>query len=345
MLPRSPIVLGLVCAASAGALAESRVYDLNVPAGEPLSLEVRLDVAHAGELVIDAEWTGPRVLAFRLDPPPSGGSESVRRSGPSPQRLMARIGSESGTVDARPWTLSIRGLAGPEGGAGTLRIELPSAAPDPPPAPAPVAAPPPAPAMRLEVEPVPDGLPAEWVGWVRAARHFRAALDTRDAADSCAWQAGFADYVEQRWRAQVATGALPSSSERAVLERLAAAVRAVATLDRSDDPVIAGPPPDDPELARVWLGLRRERLKPIEAQLDRLIEDLRRIDEPALAGPWPLRFASCLTATERHFDERVRLGAGRAANRELAEAQWGPMLEATGLLEALVALAPPAVTN
>ena len=57
---------------------------------------------------------------------------------------------------------------------------------------------------------------------------------------------------------------------------------------------------------------------------------------PALAEErWVPRLTACLTACERFFDDRVRLGSEEMApNRELAEAQWDRVLAAARVLEA-----------
>ena len=60
---------------------------------------------------------------------------------------------------------------------------------------------------------------------------------------------------------------------------------------------------------------------------------------PELQGQhWPTRLISCLTACERHFVERGRVGRERATNGDLAELQWQRIVAAGEALEALVYL-------
>jgi hypothetical protein len=84
------------------------------------------------------------------------------------------------------------------------------------------------------------------------------------------------------------------------------------------------------------MSLRKERLRPLEAELDSLRETVSRGYIPEVAKEsWPNRFVACLTACERNFEERVRLGSEEATNRDLAEAQWDRFLAARVALESL----------
>ena len=55
---------------------------------------------------------------------------------------------------------------------------------------------------------------------------------------------------------------------------------------------------------------------------------------------WPLRLVSCLTACERYFEQRARLGEKRAGNRDLALTQWPRVLSAGQAISSLVELTP-----
>src|SRR5262249_54539128 len=87
---------------------------------------------------------------------------------------------------------------------------------------------------------------------------------------------------------------------------------------------------------RDWLIARAEIVRPVERSLDELNELLRRGHAPALEDqPWLPRLNACLTACERYYDERVRLGRDdEASNRELAAAQWSRILAASRVLDA-----------
>jgi hypothetical protein len=53
-----------------------------------------------------------------------------------------------------------------------------------------------------------------------------------------------------------------------------------------------------------------------------------------------VRLVSCLTACERYFEERIRLGERQATNREIAIAQWERLLAAAEALDDLAKAAP-----
>jgi hypothetical protein len=101
--------------------------------------------------------------------------------------------------------------------------------------------------------------------------------------------------------------------------------------------MLAGPVPDDRDLRRDWLMARYELVRPIERSLDELTELVRGGHAPALEDePWVPRLTACLTACERYYDERVRLGGGEnAPNQDLAAAQWDRILAAGRVFDAL----------
>ena len=172
----------------------------------------------------------------------------------------------------------------------------------------------------------------------------RAAIDDRNesaAADSCRWQRELMRYLADRRDELAATGAGPSGNTLKVLGRMADAIRHVEEYRTSSEPILAGPPPEETQRRRIWTELRRERFQPLERELDELLQILRRGHVPGLEEElWPTRLVSCLTACERHFEERVRLGERQATNREIAEVQWERFLAASGALRALADLAP-----
>jgi hypothetical protein len=117
--------------------------------------------------------------------------------------------------------------------------------------------------------------------------------------------------------------------------RLGEAIRGVEMLRTSKDPVIAGPVPGDRLRRQDWLIARSEIVRPIERSLDVLTELLRGGHAPALQNEvWLPRLNACLTACERHFEERVRLGDEDAANGDLSAAQWDRILAAGRMLAA-----------
>ncbi len=99
---------------------------------------------------------------------------------------------------------------------------------------------------------------------------------------------------------------------------------------------MAGPPPDNDSLRPAWIRARRERFQSIETRLDDALLLFQRGHAPDLEDQtWPVRLISCVTACERHFEERGRLGEERASHRQLVADQWSRMLEAAELLETL----------
>ncbi len=331
----------LLAVGGSGASAETLRYAMEVPDGSSVTYTLELDVRHSGPLSVRAEWTGGRILSLKLEPPnkPWG---KLLRSGPSPQVLAAEADrSTHGT-----WKLLVNALAARGGGEGMLTIELPeparAAKPDKPAAP--MQPPPAEPDPWLRPEPIPRGLPSQWLPFFHAAERFRAELTgtTPDALeDTCRWQSPLMRYLAE-WRDRlVDEGAAPHQTTVWVLKRIVEAIGAVEGLRSSDDPLVNGPAPQDPALRNTWLKLRSTKVRPVETELDLILGLVQRDYSPELAREdWPIRLVSCLTACERYFEQRARLGEERAGNRDLAVAQWSRLLAAGEALEALSRLKP-----
>lgn len=324
------------------AVGETKMYTLKIPDGRPANYELAFAVEQPGILMIGAEWSCDRLLALRLEYP--GGSLSpYKRSGPSPLTIEVVVEPEQ----TGEWTLSIHANPARGEGEGLITVVLPDPAgsePEQAAAAAPAAPPPPAPDPWMVARRAPSGSSAGLVRVFESIEIFRASLDDRGenaAADSCRWQEGLMRYLADRRDELAGTGAAPSGNTRKVLGRMADAVRHVEEYRSSNEPILAGPPPEEPQRRRVWTELRMERFQPLERELDEVWQTLRRGHVPGLEEElWPVRLVSCVMACERHFEERVRLGEKQATNREIAEAQWERLLAAAGALRALADLAP-----
>ena len=159
------------------------------------------------------------------------------------------------------------------------------------------------------------------------------------AADPCRWQEDTLRHLVA-WRGRIAeTGELPSIATRRFYGELWDAAWEIEQLRTSDDPIVAGPPPETWSLRRAWNHLHKEKVEPLERKLDRLLAMLRDGFVPELEDDeWPQRLVTCMTACERHFEELSRLGPERAGNAELAARQWWPILAAARALEAIAEL-------
>lgn len=330
-------MLACALALHPGARAETLRYALEAPGGRDATFEISIPVEHDGPLVVEGEWIGGRILSFKLvGQDPSG--PVVRRSGPSPQRLRLDV---KGAADSPglPWTLTIRARAGREELRGSLTIVLPEPSPTGPEASAGEPEPPqrPDPPRWAVATPAPDGAPAALADLFARIEAFRARTvrpDGGHAPDGCGWQTDLLRDLASFRDRRTAGGADLDDGTRALLAALARAVRDVEALRSSEDPLVAGPPPEESPRRRAWLGVRGQRLRPLEAELDTLAERVRRGGLEGFAtSPWPQRFVACLTACERHFDERTLLGE-EAPNRSVAEEQWDAFLAAAAALEA-----------
>lgn len=313
-------------------------YTLEIRDGQEGAFEVQFPVENPGTLQVLAEWSGSRVIALRVENPGDAPTR-WRRSGPSPQVVSVEVPPEACATEGADWKLSIRALAARGEAKGTITIELPdpprvvrereaAAAPKPPPPRTP---------DPWEVRSAPpDGSAPELVDLYRGVEGLRAALLGPEAAarpDSCGWQIDLLRAVTEI-RDRLASGKpAPAPATLRYLDRLAHAVQRVEDLRGSTDPILAGPVPEESLRRRAWLAVRKERLSPLVEELDSLGEALRRGYVPELAGEtWTSRFVACLTACERRFDERVRVGSEEATNQDLAEAQWDRFLLAQSAL-------------
>jgi len=336
-----PSLFWLVLAAAcfpASARAAYQDYSISVPDGREAKFELPFSVDYVGSVTIDASWTGPRLLFFGVEGP--GRVSLARRSGPSAQRLVVDVDGASVPRGAG-FKLTIKALPARGEVVGTVRVTVPDAPevvarreaelhPPPPP-------PPPPPAWALRANAPPGAGPDTAKVYV-AVEAFRAALlEAKDAApDACTWQIEFLKYavaVRDRLGDQGTPLDVPTLRYFA---RLSAAIRNVDMLRTSTAAAIAGPVPADRDERRDWLLARNEIVRPIERSLDQLTELLRGGHAPALEDElWLPRLTACLTACERFYEERVRIGGEEnAPNRELAAAQWNRILAAGLVFEA-----------
>jgi len=342
-LRRSAALCCLLAACVPAVAAETLLYTLEIPDSRSVTYELPLAVEHPGRLIVRAEWDGPRQLALRIDRPDSPVAVA-RRSGPSPLVLELDIlPDEDGPLD---WKLAIHAVAAKGASEGLLTIELPSPAAAAPPEATPAAEPPaPDAPPWMESRRAPAGSPAAWVRLFTAGERYRALLDPSEApapGDACRWQDDLMRYVAGSLDALAGGSLEPAAPTRRMLERIAAAVDRVEELRTSDDPLIVGPPPDDRQRRELWLRLRRERVQPIEAELDELAELLQRGHAPELQDlDWPVRLVTCLTACERHFEARGRVGEEHATSRDLARDQWDRLRAAAEVLRAIAGLGGP----
>jgi hypothetical protein len=330
------VLAGLVAGT---ARASAFRYSLEIPDGQERAFEVRFPVEYPGTLRIAAAWSGARVIAFRVDGP-GAGATSWRRSGPPPQTISIDVPPEA--CSTSEWKLSVRALASRGDATGTITIDAPDApevvrereaAQAPPP-------PPPRVPEPWEVESHPSaGAPPETAALFSSVERMRSSLvgpSAGERADVCGWQVPLLRFATGLRDRLDAHGVLPPDATLRYLRDLAATIGRVEALRTSTDPILAGPVPEESLRRRAWVAVRKETLRPLVAELDALSEALRKGYVPDLAAEtWPARFVGCLTACERHFEERVRLGPGEATNRDLAEAQWDRFLLAGDVLESI----------
>ena len=326
--------------------AEALAYTIAVPDGEAATYSLDLDVRHPGPLSVRAEWSGTRKLSLRLVPP-TGAAGAVHRAGPSPQRIEATVDASSvGT-----WTLRVHALAAAGTGAGSIAIELPeqavpvgrpgAALAPPPPGAAQASEPAQRPETWMAPRPVPAGAPARVRPFLQATERLRSAIAAGGPgpSDVCQWQVGLLGYLDRKRDAVLGPGIRPTESTAKLLARIARAAHSVEDLRTSRDPLVVGPAPRETRLRDAWVRLRATRFEPVESELDRVLAMLRRDFAPELSDePWPTRYVSCLTACERFFEERVRVGDAEVHNRELALEQWPTILTAADALAALASV-------
>ena len=310
-------------------------YAFSVPDGREATFVLPFPVTYAGPVTLETSWSGPRLLFIGVE---NAARVSVaRRSGPSPQRLDLTADETASGKDAT-WKVTIKALPARGDASGRLRVTVQDApevvakreaALHPPPPP-----PPPPPPWRV-AKSAPAGASADLVRVFNAVESVRATVlpAVDGAGDACSWQADFLQYAVAARDRLADRSAPPDLPTLRYFARLAASIDSIAMLRSSKDPAIAGPVPEDRNERHDWLLSRVEIVRPIERGLDELTELLRRGHAPALEDEvWLPRFNACLTACERFYDERVRLGGDDIApNRELASAQWSAMVAAGGV--------------
>ncbi|HZN54104.1 MAG TPA: hypothetical protein VFB67_02175 [Candidatus Polarisedimenticolaceae bacterium] len=328
------------CLAASVVRGASSEYGITVRDGQAATFELPFTIEYAGAVTLEAEWTGPRLLFFGVEGP--GRVSLARRSGPSPQRLDLRLEAASLARGPVEWKLTVKALPTRGEATGVIRITLPDSPevvarreallhPPPPP-------PPPPPAWSLP-RAVPVGASPDLAKVFAAVESYRAAVVApKDARiDDCKWQIPFLVYAAAVRDRLAGGGPRPDLPAGRYFRRIAEAIRVVDGLRASKDPVLAGPVPEDRDARRAWLIARYEQVRPIERMLDEVAEQLRSGHAPSLEDEaWLPRFNACLTACERYFDERVRLGGEAVApNEELAAAQWDRILAAGRVFDAL----------
>ena len=313
-------------------------YSLDIRDGEATRYIVEIPVSHPGPLLIDVEWPGSRTLAFRIEGP-GRPQVKTRRAGPSPQHLEVEV-TEEMIVDGKPWELHIRSLPDRGRAEGILTVTLPS--PEDPVNPGESLEPAPSapevdPWARSRTAPVesPAGV-AQVFDQVESYRSWVVDENGAPRQDACGWQSDLLRYLaERRDELEENDGGIDEATARYFI-RLAHTIRSVDELRSSDDPILAGPAPETELRRRAWETVRRQRIEPLEHELDELGETVRRGYVTDLTGRrWPMRLLGCLTACERYFEQRTRLGEGRAPNADLAQAQWDGILAAADALDAL----------
>lgn len=324
------------------AQAGTTEYRLDIRDRERVAFEIPIDAQYPGTVEIDARWSGARILTFRIEGP---GALRVwqRRGGPSPQKLDVSVRPES-SEEPVPLKLKVSGLPASGAGNGVLRVTVPDhpavvAARQEALKPAPPPAPEPEPWMIASISPA--GTRADRDALFSAIESFRTLVVQEDdwsmVPDACRWHTGGLRYLVEQRRRIMERGELPDIATRRWFRSVAKTFAEIERLRTSDDPLLAGPAPDRTRLY-AWKELRSKRLKPLERQLDRLRLDLKEGFVPELSGEdWPMRFVSCMTACQRHFDERAIRGPG-AANAVLAQREWEPIRAMSRSLEALSAL-------
>ena len=319
------------------AFAVTHEYAIEIPHRVPIKYRLELPVQHAGELTIEAIWSGVRMISLRLDPP---GERPLRRSGPSPQRLRAEV--DEASLGSGPWILTVHSMPTSGIGQGTLSVTLP----DPPQAS--VVGRPDEPASHKAETPwrnaraYPGDLPAQGRRLFDTIERFRSIVIYETGGsppDACRWHDDLLRYLTEQRDLLINGGIQPPESTLKLLQQVSVAIELVDEFRTSKDSLIGGPAPADQELRAAWIRLRRGRLQALEDELDELLGSVHRGHAPELAKlEWPARMVSCLIACQRHFEERVRVGERNAINWELARTQWEVLLAAGEALRNLTDL-------
>lgn len=342
MCPRCAVIVVSCLLAVSGAAAGLLEYTLDLPATDSISYVVEFEVHEPGRVVVDAAWSGARILTLKLDPP---GAAAERRTGASPQQLTVEVGAAALRGDEK-WVLSIYSLPARQAGTGTLTIRVPEpraeVAPELEHGP-PRAAP--APRQPWEVPRLaPPGASAAVADLFGATERLRyAILETVSGApDACHWQSDLLRYLTLVRDRFSDSGAAPAVDTLRILSRMGSAIGQVEGLRVSEDPLLVSPESDDRVQRRVWEVIFRHRTAPLRSTLDLLLHDLEDRRAPELeAQEWPLRFMSCLIACERFFEEQRSEGGATATNRKLADDQWERILVAGEALDTLARTGGP----
>ena len=327
--------------------AKTLEYVLEIQNRVPASYSLEIPVQYPGTLSVEADWDCSRILTFKLT---RSGSRPVRirRSGPSPQLVELDIGPhdlEAGHF----YRLDISSLPAGGEGQGHLRIHLPDS-------PAVVrqkelnALPPepdlPEPEWWAVSSTPPDQSSAALLELFKEVENYRSMvmtgpLDT--APDPCRWQTELLEHLAGL-RDRFADGSgTPDEATIRFYRKLAKAVAAVAELRGSDDPILAGPPPENRQDRNTWLRMRRDRIKTMEHEMDILLSMPKDGYVPELEGQeWPSRLVSCLMACERNFEEVGRTGMEHGTNQDLANETWPFIVAAARTFTAVDHLAVPA---
>ncbi len=339
---RLPILAALVSLCCA-ARADTVRYSLEIQDRIPVSYTLEIPVLHEGNLQVAADWDCSRILSFRLEGPGSS-PVRLRRSGPSPQTIRIPV-TRADLDTGKPFTLAITSLPAGGAGKGLITIQRPDSpqviqerreAMKPPEPERPE------PPWWMLPGSMPDDAGPELADLYARVERFRAMVvpaPGRVAPDPCRWQTELLEKVSEAREdlAEKETG--PSSATARYYHRIGELVRRVGELRQSEDPFLAGPPPTERNALHRWLRSRRERIKPLEHELDVLMDMPEDGYVPELAGmEWPVRFVSCLMACERNFAERGRTGTEEAANQDLADAAWPFIRAAADALEGVANL-------
>ena len=328
----SRLAIGLVITLLPGFVAaDVQDYILEFPAQQMISYKIEFEVLNPGRLAMEMNWTGNRVVSFKLEGP-NGSVPTMRRSGTPPLRLHYDVDATLASAEGQ-WKLSIRGLPAHAVSSGVLTLYLPEGQETPEAVPAARQTPPPPPDEAWLRPARPSGaLSPERERLVETTEEFRASVADRKARDRYDWQTSMLRYLAEQ-RDNNATP--PDRKTRLMLERSAEAVRRVEKLSLSTDPFVVNPPKDR-GLRRAWLALRERRVAPLELELDSMLHSIHKGQVPELyQEPWYARFVSCLMACEQYFEERGRLGARGASNRHVVDEQWERILLAADALDSL----------
>ena len=329
------------------ALAGTLDYVIEIKNRVPATYSLEIPVQYPGTLTIEADWDCSRILTFKLR---STGSlpRRVRRSGPSPQKLELDV-RETDLEAGQYYRLDISSLPAGGEGQGRLRIHVPDspqvlrqkeldALPPEPVLPQPEW-------WAVPTSP-PAGSSKALADLYREVEAFRSRVmisPLETAPDLCRWQTALLEHMTGLRNRLAEGGTVPDEATLRFYHKITTSVRQVEELKNSNDPMLVGPPPRNHRDRTTWLRMRSRHVKPIEHELDILLDMPKDGYVPELEGlEWPYRLVSCLMACERNFEERTRSGAEQGTNQELADETWPIIVAAAEALEALDRLAVPA---